>query len=68
MESNFYVHASGAKFKHVETLVAALGIIGGRHQILRNDVVFEVISVCSLSRCTALRKRDIPMKLEIVIA
>ena len=57
MESNSYVRASGAYFKHVETFVAVFEIIVGRHQILRNDVAYEVISVCNFFAVHCVKKK-----------
>ena len=43
--------------------VGACGVKRRSYHILSNDVTFEVRPLCNLTRCTALWKSDIPMKI-----
>ena len=43
--------------------VGACGVKRRSYQILNNDVTFEARPLCNLTRCTALWKSDIQMKI-----
>ena len=47
----------------VRRCVGACGVKRRSYQILSNDVTFEARPLCNLTRCTALCKSDIPMKI-----
>ena len=42
--------------------VGACGVLWRSYQILSKDVTFEARPLCNLTRCTALWKSDLPMK------
>ena len=43
--------------------VGACGVLQRSYPILEHDVTYEARPLCSLTRCTALWKTDIPIKI-----
>ena len=63
LHKNSHGRGSEAHFEHGETLCGCLLGLTEITQILSNVVTFEVRPLCNMTRCTALWKSDIPIKI-----